>query len=280
MLDLYKSVSFKISEIITKQYSTSFSLATSFLEKEKRDAIFAIYGFVRLADEIVDTFHNFDKEYLLNDLEKDLQYALKNGMSSNPVLFAFAETVKKYNISYDLIDAFLSSMKSDITKSIYFSEEEIRNYIYGSADVVGLMCLKVFVDGDENKYRELYHPAMKLGSAFQKVNFLRDLNFDSNKLNRIYFPELIDQEFTDEVKKQIISDIIKNDFSEAVKGIKKLEGRARFAVLVAYYYYRSLTHRIDKLSANEVLQQRVSVPNFIKILLTIKSFLVYKLRLL
>ncbi|MCX8054161.1 MAG: phytoene/squalene synthase family protein [Ignavibacteria bacterium] len=279
MLELYKSVSFKISEIITKQYSTSFSLATSFLEKEKREAIFAIYGFVRLSDEIVDTFHNFDKEKLLNELEEDLQYALKHRISSNPVLFAFAETVIKYSIPYDLIDAFLSSMKSDLNKSIYSSREEIKKYIYGSADVVGLMCLKVFVDGDEHKYHELYHPAMSLGSAFQKVNFLRDLNFDNNQLSRIYFPELINQKFTDEVKKQIITDI-ENDFSEAINGIRKLEGRARFAVLAAYYYYRSLISRIDKLSADKVMQQRVSVPNFIKLLLTIKSFFVYKLRLL
>ncbi len=279
MLDLYKSVSFKISEIITRQYSTSFSLAVSLLEKEKRDAIFAIYGFVRLADEIVDSFYNFDKEKLLFDLEEDLKYALNSGISNNPVLFAFAETVKKYNIPYDLVDAFLASMKSDLHKTTYSSREEIETYIYGSADVVGLMCLKVFVDGDENKYQELYHPAKKLGSAFQKVNFLRDLNFDSNELSRVYFPELIGREFTDEVKKQIVSDI-ENDFSEAVKGIKKLEGRARFAVLAAYYYYRALTYRIDKLSADEVLHQRISVPNIIKILLTIKSYLVYKMRLL
>lgn len=279
MLELYKSVSIKISEIITKQYSTSFSLATSFLEKEKRNAIFAIYGFVRLADEIVDSFHNFDKHKLLSDLEEDLNYALNNGISPNPVLFAFADTVKKYNIPYDLVDAFLASMKSDLVKKVYTSSEEIKKYIYGSADVVGLMCLKVFVDGDEHKYRELYHPAMRLGSAFQKVNFLRDLNFDNNQLSRIYFPELINQKFTDEVKKQIITDI-ENDFSEAIKGIRKLEGRASFAVLAAYYYYRSLTHRIDKLPADEVLQQRISVPNFIKLLLTIKSYFVYKLRLL
>lgn len=279
MIDLYEKVSFKISKIITETYSTSFSLATSFLEPEQRNGIYAIYGFVRLADEIVDTFHNFDKKKLIDDLEKDLKYALENGISNNPILYAFSLTVKKYNIPYDLIDAFLSSMKSDLDKKQYISHDEIKQYIYGSADVVGLMCLRVFVNGDENKCNELYEPAMRLGSAFQKVNFLRDLRFDANDLQRTYFPELIDKKFNDEIKLKIIQNI-NQDFEEAKKGIRKLNGKARFAVLAAYYYYLSLTKRIKKLPASEILTKRVSVPNFIKLLLTIKSYFVYLFRLL
>lgn len=279
MIDLYEKISFEISKIITKTYSTSFSIATSLLKKEQRYAIFAIYGFVRLADEIVDTFHNYNKKKLLEDLENDLKYALENQISNNPVLFAFAKTVNKYKIPYDQIDAFLFSMKCDLDKKKYSTLEDIRNYIYGSADVVGLMCLRVFVNGNEEKYLELYEPAMRLGSAFQKVNFLRDLRYDVNELSRTYFPQLVNKEFSDEVKKDIIEDIYK-DFDAAKSGISKLPGKSRFAVLTAYYYYRALTSKIEKFSVSEILKKRISVNNFIKVLLILKAYFVYRFKLI
>jgi len=279
MIELYEKISFEISKIITKTYSTSFSIATGLLDKDQRDAIYAIYGFVRLADEIVDTFHNFDKKKLIEDFEDDLKYALENQISCNPVLFAFAKTVKKYKIPQDQIDAFLWSMRRDLEKEKYTTTEEIKQYIYGSADVVGLMCLRVFVDGDEEKYRQLCEPAMRLGSAFQKVNFLRDLRFDANDLNRTYFPQLVENDFTEEVKKELIQDIL-YDFEAAKIGIKKLPGKSRFAVLTAYFYYRALTSKIEKIPAEEILKRRISVHNFIKFLLIIKAYFVYRFNLL
>jgi len=279
MIELYEKISFEISKIITKTYSTSFSIATGLLDKDQRDAIYAIYGFVRLADEIVDTFHNFDKKKLIEDFEDDLKYALENQISCNPVLFAFAKTVKKYKIPQDQIDAFLWSMRRDLEKEKYTTTEEIKQYIYGSADVVGLMCLRVFVDGDEEKYRQLCEPAMRLGSAFQKVNFLRDLRFDANDLNRTYFPQLVENDFTEEVKKELIQDIL-YDFEAAKIGIKKLLGKSRFAVLTAYFYYRALTSKIEKIPAEEILKRRISVHNFIKFLLIIKAYFVYRFNLL
>jgi 15-cis-phytoene synthase len=189
MTDIYNDLSFNISKIITQTYSTSFSLAVSCLEKGSRKAIYSIYGFVRFADEIVDTFHDFDKETLLADFEYSYYNAVKTGISLNPVLHSFQTTVKRYNIPDELIQAFLRSMKSDLVKKGSYSKSEIDEYIYGSAEAVGLMCLCVFLNGDQEKYNELRLPAMKLGSAFQKVNFLRDLRNDVHNLDRSYFPE-------------------------------------------------------------------------------------------
>ena len=181
-IDYFIDCSYSVSKLITKKYSTSFSLATSLLEKEKKLAIYAVYGFVRLADEIVDSLHGFDKSFLLQRLNEDLQYALKNNISSNTILVAFADTVKKYNISKEHIQAFMESMKYDLTKTDYSNSDELNKYIYGSADVVGLMCLKVFCNGKKSLYKTLEVPAQKLGSAFQKVNFIRDLKDDIQEL--------------------------------------------------------------------------------------------------
>ena len=213
-MDIYNQTSFKTSKFITKSYSTSFYMSTRLLERETQEAIFAIYGFVRFADEIVDTFHEFDKEQLLTDFESDLKKAITNNLSMNPVLHAFQLVVNRYKIQYELIDAFLKSMRADLQKQVYETKLETENYIFGSANVVGLMCLKVFTNGDEIAYKKLREPAMKLGSAFQKVNFLRDLHTDIHDLHRIYFGEYDFKDFNEETKCSII-DEIKVEFDEA-----------------------------------------------------------------
>ncbi|HRA71758.1 MAG TPA: squalene/phytoene synthase family protein, partial [Flavobacterium sp.] len=206
MKKLFDDVSFKCSVLVTKNYSTSFSMAVHILAPSIRDAIYSIYGFVRFADEIVDSFHGFDKETLIDDFEKDYYKAQKLGVSLNPILNSFLQTVNKYNISDDMIQSFLKSMKMDLIKSDYHSKEEYDEYIYGSADVVGLMCLKVFVNGDIEKYDELKDEAMRLGSAFQKVNFLRDLKDDNLVLNRNYFPGVDLKSFDENSKAMIIKE--------------------------------------------------------------------------
>jgi len=219
--DFFLENSYIISELLTKRYSTSFSLATSLLEKEKRKAIYALYGFVRIADEIVDSFDGYDKEFLLKKLEEDFSYTLNNGISSNPILVSFADTVKNFGINPQYIDSFLESMKMDLYSSNCSTQEELDSYIYGSADVVGLMCLQIFCGGSSQLFDELELTARKLGSAFQKVNFLRDLRSDILHLGRSYFPELVNEEFNDPTK-TIIEQSIKSDFDEARKGIDKL----------------------------------------------------------
>ena len=277
-LDFYIENSFKVSELITKKYSTSFSLATSLLEKEKRKAVYAIYGFVRLADEIVDSFHGFDKPFLLNNLEEQLQYALENGISANPILAAFARTAKKYHIDNDHIRAFMQSMKYDLTKTDYTSNEELNSYIYGSANVVGLMCLKVFCNGDQTLYDQLEYSAQKLGAAFQKVNFLRDLDKDKKELGRNYFPEIWDNAL--EIRnKQRIEQSIEDDFNEAWKGIKQLPGRAKLAVAIAYFYYRALFERIKQTTPERLMAERVRVNNLSKYLILLKVGVMYKTKL-
>jgi len=276
-IDFYFENSFKLSELITKNYSTSFSLATSLLEPEKRKAIYAIYGFVRLADEIVDSFHGFDKPYLLKNFGEQLSYALENGISTNPILSSFAHTVSKYGVDRRHIDAFMKSMEYDLTKTEYTSTEEMNNYIYGSADVVGLMCLKVFCNGNQNLYDKLEHPAQRLGSAFQKVNFIRDLKADSNELGRTYFPELVDRPF-DEESKQIIEHSIENDFNEAWIGIRLLPGRSKLAVALAFFYYKDLFESIKKKAPKKILSERIRVNNFKKYLIMIKVAALYKFK--
>jgi phytoene/squalene synthetase len=279
MLTLYRSVSFETSKLVTTIYSTSFSRAVSFLDLEIRDAIYSIYGFVRLADEIVDTFHDFDKHSLIEKFESNFYEAMKEGISLNPVLNAFQITVKKYNIDDALIQAFLRSMKLDLSRLEHKSKDESDEYIYGSAEVVGLMCLKVFVGGNDLFYKELELPAMKLGSAFQKVNFLRDLKNDTEDLKRQYFHNLDGQEFDEKTKGEIIRDI-ENDFYSSLEGLKKLPQNSRLGVLIAFYYYRNLLSKIRRTPAEKLLEKRIRVADMIKILLLFKAYFVNRLNLI
>jgi phytoene synthase len=279
MKQLFDDTSFKCSKIVTKKYSTSFSLAVKMLSPKIREAIFSIYAFVRFADEIVDSFHDFDKNELINEFEADYYKSYNNGISLNPILNSFQLTVKKYQITDDLIQAFLKSMKADLNKETYNTIEEYNEYIYGSADVVGLMCLKVFVNGDEDKFNDLKYSAMKLGSAFQKVNFLRDLKDDYELLNRSYFPGVNLKELNSEEKCEIIADI-EADFNEALVGIKKLPLEAKFGVYTAYVYYKRLLNKLNNTPSTEILNTRIRVSNPLKLSLLAKSFVVYKLNLL
>lgn len=278
MKQLFDDVSFKCSKLVTKNYSTSFSLAVYMLSTHIRDAIYSIYGFVRFADEIVDSFHDYDKERLINDFEEEYYKAMQFGISLNPILNSFQKTVKKYNISDDLIQAFLKSMKLDLVKSDYHTKEEYDQYIYGSADVVGLMCLKVFVGGNIQKYDQLKEEAMRLGSAFQKVNFLRDLKDDNLVLNRDYFPGVNLNSFDEDSKKMIIAEI-EEDFRIAYQGITKLPMEAKFGVYTAYVYYKKLLKKLENTPYNEIGNARIRVSNYTKFGLLAKSFVSYKLKL-
>jgi len=279
VIGLYNKIAQDGSKLITKEYSTSFSIAVSLLSPSIRQAIYNIYGFVRVADEIVDTFHDYPQEELLNRFVDDYEHAVKTGISSNPVLHAFQDTIHKYEIDLSLVEAFLKSMRADLSKEEYVNKEEIADYIYGSADVVGLMCLKVFVEGSQSEYDKLKEPAMKLGSAFQKVNFLRDIHHDFNALNRSYFPDVNPKELSEADKKRIVKDI-EYDFQEALVGVKQLPARARFGVFVAYKYFSLLLKKIDKTPANVIMTQRIRVSNFSKIILLIQSYVVNKLNLI
>ena len=278
-LNLYDQVSFKVSKLVTRTYSTSFSIAVSFLDVQIQNAIYSIYGFVRCADEIVDTFLGHDKETLLDKFEADYYEALKSGISLNLVLHSFQLTVKRYHISDDLIKAFMFSMRSDIYKTTYSNKSEIDQYIYGSADVVGLMCLAVFTDGNAERYEELKEPAMRLGSAFQKVNFLRDLRNDTEALDRQYFPEMGDGNFDDRIKAEIIKDIEK-DFCSARKGISDLPKNAQLAVLIAFYYYQRLVKKIKYTPAAEILKGRIRISGTMKMALLAKALIVQKLKMI
>jgi len=278
-IEFFIENSYKISKLITKEYSTSFSLATSLLEKDKKQAIYAIYGFVRLADEIVDSFHRYDKKFLLTKLSEDLDYALNNGISTNTVLTAFADTVKKYSISIEYIQAFMKSMENDLTKTEYSNKQDIDKYIYGSADVVGLMCLKIFCNGEDELFDKLKHPAQKLGSAFQKVNFLRDLKNDINNLGRSYFPEITINSFNLHTK-QLIEESIQNDFEEAWLGLKQLPGRSKLAVALTFYYYKSLFLKIKRTPPEIILNKRLRISNLRKYLTIMKVFFLYKLKII
>jgi len=278
MKQLYDSISSESSKIITKKYSTSFSIAVNLLSSNIREAIYNIYGFVRVADEIVDSFEEYPKEELLDRFEEEYRYSLKVGISTNPVINAFQGTVSKYNIDHALVDSFLKSMRTDLEKQNYDNQEEIDNYIYGSADVVGLMCLKVFVQGDDEKYNNLKEPAMKLGSAFQKVNFLRDLNEDFENLNRSYFPNINPNNFTEADKSKVLLEI-NNDFEEAYKGIVKLPKEAKLAVYVAYKYYFNLLHKIERTPSKTLKEKRIRVSNPKKMALLVVSFFNFKLNL-
>jgi len=277
-MEKYQEVSYKISQLIIKKYSTSFYWASLFYKKSFRKAIFSIYGFVRFADEIVDTFHDYPKKELFDRFKCDWEDALKNGISLNPVLHAFMSTVKMYQIDIHYIRSFLESMQSDLGDTDFRSRSEINKYIYGSAEVVGLMCLKIFCKENELLFRELESYAIKLGAAFQKVNFLRDLNYDIHKLNRLYFPEMQTQELTASAKSAIISDL-ENDFRSARKGIARLPHGARLPVIIAFYYYKRLLFKIKKNKPAVIINKRIRVSNIMKLMLVIKAFFVYKFRL-
>ena len=279
MKQLFDETSYTCSRIVTRKYSTSFSLAVKMLSPKIRDGIYSIYGFVRFADEIVDSFHKYNKKDLIERFEEDYYRAYNDGISLNPILNCFQLTVKKYNISNDLVQSFLKSMKLDLNKTEYQTVDEFEDYIYGSADVVGLMCLKVFVEGDNEKYDALKKSAMSLGSAFQKVNFLRDLKDDYEILNRSYFPGVNLSELSVSEKQDIIEEI-ENDFREAYEGIKLLPIEAKFGVYTAYIYYKRLLHKLKKTPSEEILNTRIRVSNPIKLSLLARSFLVFKLNLM
>ena len=275
MKELFDKVSDSTAVMITKKYSTSFSIAVRLLAPNIRQAVYNVYGFVRVADEIVDSFDGFEQKQLLDRFEDEYNYARIYGISSNPVINAFQRTVEEYDIDRDLVDAFLKSMRADLTKQVYATEKEIKDYIYGSADVVGLMCLKIFVQGDQGKYLQLVEPAMKLGSAFQKVNFLRDFKADFDGLSRTYFPNVDPNKLTTEDKENIIRDI-QIEFDEALAGIKKLPKEARLGVYVAYRYYLRLLKKIDNTPAPALLESRIRVSNGLKTYLLFKSYVRYQ----
>lgn len=277
-MNLYSKTCFDCSKIITNNYSTSFSLGIKAFHKDLQFPIYAIYGFVRFADEIVDSFHGFDKEELINDFEKEYYKAYRTGISLNPILNSFQSTVKEYNITDDLIQSFLKSMKLDLIKSDYSSAEEYNEYIYGSADVVGLMCLKVFVAGKTLKYEQLKGEAMRLGSAFQKVNFLRDLKEDNLVLNRNYFPGVDLNSFDEAAKNSIIKEI-EEDFRVAYEGIVKLPIEAKFGVYTAYVYYKKLLTKLENTPYHQIGTERIRVSNYTKAALLARSFVSYKMKL-
>ncbi len=279
MKSLFDSVSNDCSKIVTRSYSTSFSLATKMLSKSIRKDIYNIYGFVRFADEIVDSFHDYNKEELFNYFVIDLERALEDKISLNPILNSFQNTFHAYNIDKELVNSFLKSMRMDLHKKEYLTEREFKEYIYGSADVVGLMCLKVFVKGNDLKYNQLKESAMALGSAFQKVNFLRDLKADHDSLHRTYFPNT-DLNKLDEVSKQEIIDDIEKDFEEGMNGIRNLPMEAKFGVFMAYRYYRQLLKKLKKTPALEIKNSRIRVPNYKKIYILTRSYVKYQLNLL
>lgn len=278
MKQLFDELSFEVSKSTTKKYSTSFSLGILALNPSIRPAIYAIYGYVRLADEIVDSFHGFDKPMLLNRFKEHTEQALNEGISLNPILQSFQETVNKYDIDRSLIYKFLKSMEMDL-HPVDYNTDKYNEYILGSAEVVGLMCLQIFVEGNKTDYEMLKPAAMKLGSAFQKVNFLRDLKDDYQILGRTYFPNINMDVFDNDLKSNIESDI-ENEFKEALQGIKKLPASSKFGVYLAYKYYLSLFKKIKNASAQHILNERVRIPNGKKLSLMMSSYVQFKMTIL
>ena len=278
MMQLFHEVSNECSRITTRRYSTSFSSAIKLLHKSLQQDIYNIYGFVRFADEIVDTFHAYNKKDLLNEFREETYAAIERKISLNPILHSFQQTVHLYNIDICLIDTFFYSMELDLNKKQY-DKTAYTQYIYGSAEVVGLMCLYIFCEGNQNLYNELKAYAQNLGAAFQKVNFLRDVKNDFENLDRVYFPICDFRNFT-ESEKQVIEADIQNDFDNAYKGILRLPIKARFGVYVAYKYYLSLFQRIKKLQPQTILQQRIRIPNYGKAMILAKAGLRLQLNLL
>jgi len=277
-MKLFNHVSLKCSKITTTSYSTSFSAGIKLLHKKFHNPIYAIYGFVRFADEIVDTFHDFDKETLLKEFRAETYKAIENKISLNPILHSFQNAVNEYKIDLDLIETFLESMRMDLNR-IDYNKENFDKYILGSAEVVGLMCLKVFCEGNQEMYDKLKFPAMKLGSAFQKINFLRDLNADFNQLGRSYFPNIDLTKFDNKVKLEIEADI-EADFQEGLRGIYQLPMGARLGVYVAFKYFHNLLLKIKKTNSSRIMHERIRIPNQQKFALLINSYLRYRLNLL
>lgn len=278
MKQLFDNVSVQCSKIATRAYSTSFTLGIYFLNRRLRDPIYSIYGFVRFADEIVDSFHGYNKKYLLEKFKSDTYEAIDQGISLNPVLNSFQHVVNKYNIDINLVETFLKSMEMDLDKKEY-SKEKYDEYILGSAEVVGLMCLYVFTEGNIKLYDQLKPFAMKLGAAFQKVNFLRDLKADYQQLNRSYFPGIDLDKFSSQAKIKIENEIEK-DFHEALQGIKKLPPSSKGGVYLAYVYYKSLFNKIKRVPAEKVLTERIRISNGGKLRLMANSMFQYKMNML
>jgi phytoene/squalene synthetase len=277
-MELYNDVCVQLSKKITWNYSTSFTLGIRTLHKSLHDPIYSIYGFVRLADEIVDTFHEHDKAKLLNRFREQTWEAIEERISTNPVLQSFQLVVHQYNIDHDLIEAFLHSMEMDLHNHSY-NANAYNEYIYGSAEVVGLMCLKVFCNGDQQEYDRLKAPARSLGAAFQKVNFLRDMKSDFKERGRVYFPGVDFNYFNDQVKQTIEAEI-ESDFKDALKGIEQLPTTSRFGVYVAYIYYQALLRKIKNLPAQSIRNERIRVPNKEKFVLLFSSWFKFRLNLL
>jgi phytoene/squalene synthetase len=278
MKQIFDNLSQDMSKMTTRRYSTSFSLGIRFLNKDLHKPIYSIYGFVRFADEIVDSFDGFDKPSLLAEFKKDTYAAIKNKISLNPILNAFQWVVNTYKVPHELIETFMNSMEMDLDKKVY-DKETYEKYILGSAEVVGLMCLKIFVGGDETEYERLKMNAMKLGSAFQKINFLRDLNDDFNELGRTYFPGINMNDFNNIVKKEIEADIEK-DFKLGYEGILMLPKQARFGVYMAYKYYFKLFKKIKRTKAERILEERVRIPNRKKARILVTSYVRHNLNML
>ncbi len=262
MIGIFHQVAHDCSKITTERYSTSFSSAIRLLHKDLRSPIYDIYGLVRFADEIVDTFHGYDKAALLSEFKKQTYEAIIDQISLNPILHSFQLTVNKYNIDTELIEAFFRSMEFDLNKSTY-DANGYAEYIYGSAEVVGLMCLYVFCNGDREEYEKLKPSAQALGAAFQKVNFLRDVKADYQQLNRVYFPGVDFRDFTDKMKSEIEADI-QADFNAAYDGITRLPLKARFGVYLAYKYYLSLFKKIKAVQPQRIMEERIRIPNYQK----------------
>lgn len=278
MKDLFDMISKKSSKLTTVTYSTSFSMGIRFFSRKYHDPIYAIYGFVRFADEIVDSFHGFDKAKLLQRFRNDTRLAIEEKISLNPILNNFQWAVNKYNIEWELIDKFLNSMEMDL-RDITYDQPAFEEYILGSAEVVGLMCLRVFCEGDDKKYQELKYPAMRLGSAFQKINFLRDLKADYKDLGRSYFPGVDLSKFNEETKQKIEDDIA-IDFANGLEGIRNLPKGARFGVYMAYVYFHKLFLKIRSTRSSQIMQKRIRIPNRTKYKLLFTSYLKHQLNLL
>ena len=278
MKQLFDNVSIKTSKMVTNSYSTSFSLGIKFLHKQFQDPIYSIYGFVRFADEIVDTFHDYNKKELLDEFKLETYRAIERGISLNPVLNSFQKVVNDYKIDIKLIETFLKSMEMDLDKKTY-NEEAYKDYILGSAEVVGLMCLRVFVKADEKMYKDLTPYAMALGSAFQKINFLRDLHADYLGMGRVYFPNVELKELDPQTKAALEEDI-EIDFNKGLEGIKLLPKDSRFGVYVAYIYYRKLFNKIKSLHPERILEERIRIPNSQKMALFASSYVRHSLNLL
>ena len=273
MKAIFDKVSNDCSEITTKSYSTSFSLGIKILDKRLHNPIYGIYGFVRFADEIVDSFHNYNKKELFNKYKNDTYLGINNKISLNPIINSFQEVVNKFKIDHSLIESFLNSMEMDLEDQNY-DENTYKKYILGSAEVVGLMCLTIFVNGDQNKYNELKPYAMKLGSAFQKINFLRDVNDDYKTLGRTYFPEVNMENFNKSDKLKIENEI-ENEFIEGLKGIRMLPNTSKGGVYLAYKYYYNLFKKIKKIPAQQILEKRTRISNFRKFTILVSSMIKY-----